>query len=603
MKTSALKFLAQELSPAVVKGIPAARLPELAAEIREFLISSVSRTGGHIGANLSTIELSIALHRVFASPRDRIVFDTGHQGYTHKILTGRRSAFDTLNTLTGMSRFVTRRESEHDVIDASHAGTAISLSTGMAFGLAREPGGGHVVAVVGDGSMVEGMCFEGLNYAATSNLRFVLLLNDNEMAIAKSIGGMRHLMTGESWIEQSRSFFSGLGFAYIPVADGHSIPDLLDALERAKALGIPVVVHAKTEKGRGLAFAATHPYKMHFSMPFDPESGSGASPTVTGRTFGLAAADELADVLSKRADVVVITPATPYASYLQALAEAYPDRVIDVGMAEQHAIGMACGAALQGMKPVVCIQTTFMQRAFDQLIHDVAYMNLPVTVLGVRSGFSGYDSPTHHGIYDIPYLRSIPNFTILYPYSPDHMRSVIARRMAQPTGPMMILHPYEVLLPEEEISVPAGANDDILSLEAGGDGNIICLSNTHLAARALRLRIHAETSLTFAVHCLGTIKPAPVDRLAAICASAPRVISIEESAMSGAIGALVAEVMADRKVKSELLRCGVPDMFVPAGSKAECRVAAGIDDAGLMRAVLEFWPELPGADRNRNVAR
>jgi len=584
------KPMLQEISPETVKSLSDSQLQQLAEDIRAFLIDSISRTGGHIGANLATIELSLALHKVFDSPADRLVFDTGHQGYTHKIITGRLAKFPTLNRFGGMSRFLARSESEHDAIDASHAGTAISLATGMAFAYARDRQPRTVVAVVGDGSLVEGMSFEALNYAATSGLGLVILINDNEMAIAPSVGGMRNLTAGSSWELRSRGFFEGLGFTYIPVADGHSIHDLVAALDSAKSLGRPVVVHAKTRKGKGLELADSHPYKMHFSLPFDPVTGTGAAPTVVGKTFGLEAAQTLRQILETRDDVFVITPATPYASYLQELATGFPDRVIDVGMAEQQAIGMACGMALRGKYPIVCIQTTFLQRAFDQLIHDVAYMNLPVTLLGVRSGFAGYDSPTHHGVYDIPYLRSIPNLAVVYPYSPEDLQATLAARMKQPEGPMVILHPYEVIPAQDEIA--AGRAGDLLTLAQGDDGAILFLSNGLAAARALRDRLRTELQASFGLHCLRGIKPAPLDDLVRITQSAARIVTIEECSINGGIGSLVAEVLADHKIKSDLLRLAVPDIFVPAGDKAECRQAAGLDDATLLRRVAAFWPEL-----------
>ena len=567
----------------------------IAAGIREFLIESVSRTGGHIGANLGVIELSIALHYVFDSPHDRLVFDTGHQGYTHKLLTGRQGLFPTLNQWGGMSRFLTRQESEHDIIDATHAGTSISIASGIAWGLRMAGSPHYVVAVIGDGSMVEGLAFEGLNFVAGSDLRMVVVLNDNEMAIAPNVGGIRNLTGGDDWQTKSRSFFQGLGFEYLAVPDGHDIEALVTALKEARKLACPVLVHTKTEKGRGLPYAKTHPYKKHFSMPFDPKTGAGASPTVSGRTYAVVAAEELLRILHTDSEVLVITPATPYASSLDALLAEFPDRVFDVGMAEQHAGAMACGLALEGKKPVVCFQTTFMQRAFDQLLHDACYMNLPVTFLGVRSGFSGYDGPTHHGLYDIPYLRSFPNMQVMYPINSQDLRELISRRLESPSGPMVILYPYEPI-PQLEPAAGIPESEGLSVVAEGRDGIILCLGNRLGAAHQLRAMLSQEHQVDFGLACVRAIKPLPKHRIAELCGSALRVVTLEESTLSGGFGSLVCEVLSDNQVKASVFRSGVADRFVPAGSKDECSRECGIEPHQVLQQIVLRWPELAHRD-------
>ena len=579
--------------PADIKKMSIGQLNQLADEVRSFLINSVSKTGGHIGANLGTVELTIALHFVFDSPKDPIIFDTGHQGYTHKILTGRKKLFKTLNQYKGMSRFLTRSESIYDIIDATHAGTALSTAAGMAYSfMEKRPKNkqsfsvNKVVVIVGDGSMVEGVNFEGLNFIAGTNLPIVIVLNDNEMAIAPNVGGIKNLTQGKGWKERSKKFFGGLGFDYLAVDDGHNLTNLINALKRAKRSRKPIVVHAKTEKGKGLAIAKNHPYKMHFSMPFDPKTGQGASATIVGKTYAVIAAEELEKILKKDRKIVVITPATPYASSLDRLIKFFPERVIDVGMAEQHAVSMACGLALSGMKPVVCFQTTFMQRAFDQLLHDLAYMNLPVTILGVRSGFAGYDGPTHHGLYDLPYLKSIPNMQISYPSDSSQFRTLIRKRLANPVGPMIILHPYE---PISDLEIKNSHGGAVVRLASARDGLILCLGNTLISTLGICETLNRDFQLKFGVACITSIKPLPVVKLSKLMRSVKRIVTLEEGTLMGGLGSSVANLIADNDIDVSLLRIGVNDQFISAGNKIECSKEAGIDEASVVKKIVARW--------------
>ncbi len=401
-------------------------LKKISSFIRNFLISSVSKTGGHIGANLATVELTIALHKFFKSPKDKIVFDTGHQGYTHKILTGRINKFSSLNKYNGLSRFIKRSESVHDTIDASHAGTALSIGSGLAFKFANTSK--KVCVICGDGSFNEGMTFEALNFLADKKIPLTIVINDNEISIAKNIGEIKNLfVTNKN--KKAKDFFTSMGFDYYFVKDGHNIEQIITALNKSKKSKKIPIIHVKTIKGKGLKISKKHKYKMHFSMPFDPKTGKGVSPTITGNTYGKLISIKLETLIKKNNKVFLITPATPYASYLDDLIDKYPSRVIDVGMAEQHAVGFASGLSLNKLKPIVCIQSTFLQRAYDQILHDLAYMNLPTTILSTRSGFSGYDSPTHHGIHDISYLRSIPNLEIYYPLTIENTFNLIKKKI------------------------------------------------------------------------------------------------------------------------------------------------------------------------------
>lgn len=574
-----------------LKKMTLAELEVLADYYRSFLIESISKTGGHIGANLGVIELTLAIHQVFDSPRDPIIFDTGHQGYTHKLLTGRQDLFTTLNSYGGLNRFLARQESEHDIIDASHAGTSIALASGMAWSLKKKGSDRYVVAVIGDGSLVEGMASEGLNFAAGKKLKLIIVLNDNGMAIAPNVGGIKNLTGSPDWLHRSKAFFEGLGLNYLAVEDGHNISQLISTFNEAKELQETVLIHIKTEKGRGLPCAKDHPYKMHFSMPFDPETGLGSSATVVGKTYATVAAEVLAEVIKNDENLFIITPATPYASGLDDLIINYPDRVFDVGMAEQHAVGMACGLALDGRKPVVCMQTTFMQRAFDQILHDACYMNLPVTFLGVRSGFAGYDSPTHHGLYDIPYLRSLPNMKLIYPVNSSDMRKTILWRLDKPLGPLAILHPYEpITLPE--ISLEPGNHDGVVIVNEGRDGLLLTLGNCLSDAISLKEILDNDYGIDFGLAAVRIIKPLPPKDIIAISKSTPRIVTIEESTLPGGFGSLITENLADQGITVPLLRLGVQDSFVSPGTKAECMKECGLTPEQLIPKILTRWPEL-----------
>jgi 1-deoxy-D-xylulose-5-phosphate synthase len=570
------------------------QLPVLCEEIRQFLIASISTTGGHIGANLGVIELTVALHRTFDLATDRLVFDTGHQGYTHKLLTGRKHLFPSLNKPGGMSRFLCRAENAADTIDASHAGTAISIASGIA--TAQRQGGedGCAVAVVGDGTMVEGMSFEGLNYSSENPLPLVIVINDNGMAIARSVGGFQRLFGGSDWRRQAAEFFQGLGLAYLPVGDGHNLDELLPAFAEARAIARTraVVVHVKTEKGRGLPMAADHPYKMHFSMPFDPATGKGAAPTLTGRTPANVAGETLLRLLRDGHRFTVLTPGTPYASGLDAALVEFPEWVHDVGMAEQHAVGMACGLLLEGAPCFVCFQTTFLQRAFDQVMHDVCFMDLPVTIIGARSGFAGYDSPTHHGIYDFSYLRAIPNLKIFYAGSGRDLSRMIEARATRAEGPLLILHAYE---PLPEIDDALHPLDDALEapevLAEGSDGLLLAMPNTLLTALAVRERLAAR-GVDFGVINPRWLKPLPLDHLRPALLAAHRVVTMEENVDAGGFGSALAEVVVDEALPIELLRSAVPLGFVQAGDKADLQRATGTDAPSIVAKIFRKWPTL-----------
>ncbi len=590
MKTAKLEQIKQ---PSDIRGFDRDELVQLASEIRQFLIASVSRTGGHIGANLGVIELTIALHYCFDIENEPLLFDVGHQGYTHKLLTGRQDAFQTLNQFGGMSRFLSRRESEYDMLDASHGGTAISIATGIAYAKRHSDVQQATVAIIGDGSLVEGMAFEGLNYAAENRLPLVIVINDNGMSIPPNVGGIHNLFTDENWQDKSRAWFEGMGFAYEPVADGHNLSELISAFHEARNLlrSHPVVVHVKTEKGKGLALAKDHPYKLHFSMPFDVETGAGISATLTGETYQGIVGDVLAELMRESDDVYAISPATPYASGIESLMKEFPDRAIDVGMAEQHAVGMAVGLAMRGKQVFSCFQSTFMQRAMDQLFHDLCYTGLPITVVVSRSGFAGFDGPTHHGIYDFGYLRVLPDLKIFYAGTKRDLRAILEQRARHADGPLIVLHPYETVPVDEDDYLPTemAPIDKPELIDEGDDGLIIAMGNRLQNARELKRRIRSEKDLDFSVVNLRWLKPLPETELLRLLKGKARIVTLEESVKEGGMGMAINQLVRDCRLECDVLVSAISSGFLPAGDKAELSLLAGIDTSAIMQRLTERW--------------
>ena len=579
------------LTPAKIRAASFTELTELAAQIRRFLIESNAQTGGHIGANLGTVELSLALHHVFESPADKIIWDTGHQGYTHKIVTGRADRFKTLNTYGGMSRFVTKTESEHDLIEASHGGTSISVALGVALAKALKGDPRSVVAVIGDGSLAEGLALEALNHATVApRTNLILVLNDNAYAISPGVGALHnYLQTLQPGRRDPETLFTALGFNYIGPVDGHDIEAVAKALNAAKhSTNIPLV-HAKTEKGHGWPPADGHPYRLHFSFPFDPDTGKAREGTayvgyqdIAARIVGAA--------MERDERIVAITPSTLYASGLQAVFKRFPDRCFDPGMEEQHAMTMTVGFALEGFKPVIVFQSTFMQRAFDELVHDVCFGNLPTLILAVRSGFAGYDNPTHHGIYDFAYWRGIPNLRVLYPKDRFELERMVGDNLRDLAGPTIIAMPYG---PVDEIDrgvldeTPAAFGQPEIVLE-GKDLTIVTVGHKFRVARDVADRLR-QKHVSCGLVNLRYVKPLPEDALAAILSHVPRAVTLEEGVLEGGVGAAVAALVTDRRLACELLRLGTPCRFVEAGSNDElCRIY-GLDADGVMQAVRAAW--------------
>ena len=576
--------------PRDLKALDVAELAEFADLCRTFIVDNVSRTGGHIGANLGTVDLSVALHYVFDSPRERFIWDTGHQGYTHKIITGRAGLFPSLNTYGGMNRFVTRTESEHDPIEASHAGTSISVALGIALAKRLEGSQDHTIAVIGDGALVEGLAFEGLNHAAVERgAGLVVVLNDNGYAISPGFGAVHdYLQTLRLGEPTEERLFTSLGLDYIGPVDGHDMGQLVAALRQARESAKVPIVHVKTIKGYGLPAADNHPVRMHFSFPFDKETGALRDTLLEG--YQDVAARVIGDEMARNRRVVAITPSTLYATGLQPIFDRFPDRCFDPGMEEQHAMSMTVGLALESYHPVIFYQSTFLQRAFDQLVHDVCFANLPVLILTVRTGFAGYDNPTHHGVFDFAYLRGLPNLTVLYPKDRYELERMVRDELRSATGPTIVAMPYGPVDAFDAAVLNESPDSFALPqvVESGDDVLLVAVGHRFAAARDA-VKLLGEQGIGAGLVNLRKLKPLPEEALVALLRNVPRVAVVEEAVLDGGVGGAIAALASDHELDCRILRIGVPCAFIEAGSNVELTRKYELDAAGIATRVRRRW--------------
>lgn len=574
--------------PQDIHGASIGELENLAEQIRHFLIGTISETGGHIGANLGVVELSIALHACFNSPKDCFLFDTGHQGYTHKLLTGRQGLFASLNTYGGMNRFVTPSESEHDPIEASHAGTAISVGLGMALANKLSGSDDFVVATVGDSSLAEGISLEALNHALVEHVNLVIVINDNGFAISPGFGALHNAL--QSHEGHARKLFEGLGAKYWGPVDGHELGALTRVLNDVKLTGGVHIVHTKTVKGKGLAAADTHPLRMHFSFPFDAETGQARPGVAPALSYPDAVAPVIDAYMTKNERSVCITPSTLYATGFSPIFEKYPERCFDPGMEEQHALSMCVGFAKKGFIPIIGYQSTFLQRAFDQVIHDIAFANKPCLILSYRSGFSGYDNPTHHGIYDISFLQGVPNLNVYYPKDRSEALAMTEYCLDNLKGPTIIMMPYgpaEDLNVDTEYSLSKSVLEPECVLE-GKDLAIVAVGNKIKEALGASELLQRD-GIAASVINLRHIKPLPEDTLNSLLESHQNILSLEE-AVEGGVGRAIAAMLFKQKrndVQFEQ-RC-LPVDFIEAGSNDELEKKYGLDRESLAAHIKQLW--------------
>ena len=591
-------------SPADLRRIPEEALGDLAEELRRFLLSSVSRTGGHLASGLGALELTLALHYVLDTPRDVLVWDVGHQCYPHKVITGRRERFNTLRTYGGISGFLKREESEYDVFNAGHASTSISAALGMA--VARDLKGDdyRVVAIIGDGGLTGGMAMEGLNQAGYLGRKLMIVLNDNEMSISPNVGAWQGYLNriihgqpyrrlkddierfllaiprvGEGMLKLAKQaeqmakqlvvpgvLFEELGFKYVGPINGHSIPQLLATLREFRDHPHPVLVHVVTRKGKGYEPAEADPVFWHGAMPFSVETGEVAKKKPGPPSYTNVFADTITEIARQDPRVVAITAAMPEGTGLDVFAKAIPDRFFDVGICEQHAVTFAAGLATRGLRPVVAIYSTFLQRAYDQIFHDVALMHLPVVFVLDRGGLVGADGPTHHGVFDLSYLRVFPEIVVMAPKDEDELRHMLATALAS-DRPAALRYPrgngYGVPMVGPPRALPVGKAE---VLRTGRDGLVWAIGT--MASEALRAaeRLASETGLDLTVVNARFVKPLDTELLAAQIRPGSRLMTVEENALAGGFGSAVEEtVMALR----------VPDVAIErhSGRVSAARVA------------------------------
>ncbi|SDF09772.1 1-deoxy-D-xylulose-5-phosphate synthase [Sporolituus thermophilus] len=619
------KLLDTMEQPGDLKKLSFNELENLANEVRELLIHTVAKTGGHLAPNLGVVELTIAIHRVFDSPRDKIVWDVGHQAYVHKLLTGRRARFETLRQLGGLSGFPKRSESEHDVFGTGHSSTSISAALGMA--LARDLLGKkyHVVAVIGDGSLTGGQAYEALNHAGHMGSNLTVILNDNEMSIAKNVGAMSQYLArmrtaptysrvkhdieyllrripaiGDSVAKTAERvkdslkyllvpgvIFEELGFTYIGPIDGHNIASLVDVLQKSQNVRGPVLIHVLTQKGKGYRPAECNADKFHGVGPFCVETGeiikNGANPTYTA-VFG----DALVELAEKDDRIIAITAAMPEGTGLKKFAARFPTRFFDVGIAEQHAVTLAAGMATQGLRPVVAIYSTFLQRAYDQIVHDVCLQNLPVVFALDRAGIVGEDGPTHHGAFDLSFLRHIPNMVIMAPKDENELRHMLYTAH-ELNCPVAIRYPRGsgtgVTLDKAFSRLEVGKAEII---RQGGRLAFLALGamvGPCLEAAAILEKHGIKASVINARFA----KPFDAALIRALARDTGMLVTVEDNVLAGGFGSAVLEYINSQNLQwVKLLRLGLPDAFVEHGTRQELLARHGLDGAGIAAAVQDF---------------
>ena len=576
-------------------------LERLAEEIRQELINTVAHRGGHLASNLGVVELTIALHRVFELPKDKLIFDVGHQSYVHKLLTGRYSRFSSLRSFGGLSGFPKRAESDYDCFETGHASTAISAALGFARARDFQGQGHQVVAVVGDGALTGGMCYEALNDAGNSGTRLIVVLNDNEMSISKNVGALSQHLTdlrvSKGWTHAKKAvkgvgripvigpvvykilafikdtvksvfvdegFFGALGFQYLGPIDGHDIKSLERTFSKARELEEPVLIHCITQKGHGFSQAEEKPEAFHGIPPFYVETGDLRKPSsVPG--YGEVAARQLVEMARGDSRITVITAAMPTGTGMNLFAYAFPERMMDVGIAEQHGVTLAAGLAAGGMRPYFAVYATFMQRGYDQMLHDVCLQGLPVCLLLDRAGLAGEDGATHHGVFDIAFLRHIPNITLLAPRDAQELCAMI-RWTREMDGPCAIRYPRKSrdmsgAYPFQGRFQPGCWEE----LEPGEDAVLLAVGTMVEAALETRALLRAKKISVGVVNC-STIKPLD-DKL--LRSAALPIITMEEHVLAGGFGSAVCEFCVEEELAPPILLLGVPDTFVQHGSREQ----------------------------------
>jgi len=612
--------------PAELKQLSIKELEALAVELRSFLLETLSETGGHLASNLGAIELTLALHYCFASPQDRFIWDVGHQAYTHKIITGRRDIFHTQRQLGGLSGFPKRCESPHDAFGAGHSSTSISAGLGMAIASQIRGDSNRVIAVIGDGSLTGGMAFEALNQAGHLRQNLIVVLNDNEMSISENVGAFSTFISrkmtssyyrelrkemagllasipafGRNILQFARraehslkgfltpaALFEALGFEYLGPLPGHDIEQMIEIFRNLKNVEGPVLVHVITKKGRGYPPAENEPNKFHGVGRFNVNSGKAVSSPPVAPSYTSVFGKTLLQLAEEDEKIVAITAAMPDGTGLVPFAKAFPSRFFDVGIAEQHALTFAAGLAVEGFKPVAAIYSTFAQRSYDQLFHDICLQNLPVTLAMDRAGLVGDDGPTHHGVFDLSFTRHLPQMTVMAPKDENELRRML--KTAVNSGiPISLRYPrgagfgvaQDIDIHELQIGVAE-------RLSAGKDVAIIAIGSTvYPALAAAKLLENAGISTT--VVNARFVKPLDCELILSVANECGIIVTVEENALQGGFGSAILELLAGEQITGlKLKRIGIPDRFIEHGTQEELRQMLGLDAEGIAVTVKNF---------------
>ena len=612
-----------------VKKLDLEELERLCHEIREEILSTVSKTGGHLASSLGVVELTTVLHYVFDFPRDKLVWDVGHQSYAHKLLTGRKDRFHTLRQYEGISGFPKRDESPYDAFDSGHSGTSISSALGMAEARRLKGEEGKIIAVIGDGSMTAGLAFEGLNQTGHIDQDLIVILNDNEMSISRNVGALssylNRLMTGQ-FVNRFRNdmkdfletlpgigksvirfakqaeeslkgllmpglLFEELGLKYIGPIDGHRLDYLIETFQNIKKLGGPILVHVITKKGKGYPPAETNPDRFHGVPPFVIETGELRNDQKNPPTYTEVFGETLCQLARENKRLIAITAAMQNGTGLEEFARRFPDRFYDIGIAEQHAVTFAAGLALEGMKPVVAIYSTFLQRAYDQVLQDVCLQNLPVIFALDRGGIVGEDGPTHHGLFDFSYLRHIPNIIVMVPKDENEFQQMIKTATECPM-PVAFRYPRgKGMGVRREVSLQSIDIGKGEVLREGQDILIIAIGSTVYPSLRAAERL-ADVGIQAAVINSRFLKPLDGTLLCDWAKRTGKVLTVEENVLQGGFGSAVLELFQERGIFSiQVKRLGIPDTFVEHGPQTFLREKYGIDEKGIFKGVMEMFEE------------
>jgi 1-deoxy-D-xylulose-5-phosphate synthase len=625
-----LSFLEKINSPEDLKKMSKNDLPLLASEIRKVIIDVVSKNGGHLAPSLGAVELAIAIHYVFNAPDDKIIWDVGHQSYAHKLLTGRKEQFHTLRQYNGICGFTRMSESPYDAFSTGHSSTSISAGLGIACAKRMKNDNSKVIAVIGDGSMTAGLAYEGLNQAGDINKNILVILNDNDMSIAHNVGAVSSLLSRTLSAKYLQDFkkevgdflkslpkfgddiyqfakrskesfktfitpgmlFEAFNFEYFGPINGHKLDHLIDILNNVKYLNEPVLVHVTTTKGKGYPPSEKNPVYFHGVGCFDADTGESINKECTIPTYTHIFGQTLLKMASEDPKIIAVTAAMPEGTGLSDFARAFPDRFFDVGIAEQHAVTFAAGLATEGLKPVVAIYSTFLQRAYDQILHDVCIEKIPVVFAVDRGGIVGEDGATHNGVFDLSYLRSLPNMVVMAPKDENELCRMLTTAVAY-NGPVAIRYPRGTAegekLENRDVPIPIGKGE---VLTTGDDVVIFAIGRTVNEALSAHTILKEQNIYATVVNCR-FVKPLDVELIGPLSKRIPRIITIEENVRQGGFGSAILEFLADQEITGVHLKCiGIPDTFVEHGAQEFLRSKYGVDASAIVNAAKKLMTDI-----------